>query len=325
MNKRDLFLSMLVLLAPIGAVAQDDMYFGSDTKAQKADEAKVQEAQEQAEAYYRSRCPMRDVDEYNRAGRLHSYYQKIGKDSLGNDIIQFQAGDGTYNSDTTAMQGNDDDYCYSRRMGRFDDFYGWYDPYFYSYRSPWSWGWYSPWYYGAWYDPWYYDWYWPYGGYYGWYNWNWGWPYYGGWGGWWGPTYYSYRNGGNLGGADAFNGRIAHGGNAAFNGRGSRTTFGSQGHSFAGARQTGSRSSSTVNANRGFRGSRANQTFQGSRDSYTPSRSYNNNTYSAPTRSYSGGTFSGGGHSFGGGFSGGGGSFGGGGGSFGGGRIGGHR
>lgn len=326
MRKRDLFLTLLVALAPMGAIAQDDMYFGSDSKAQKADKAKV-EAYEQQEREFYNNYPgrVRDVDEYNRYGHLHSYYQKIGKDSLGNDIIQFQAGDGQYPDSIIANNGNDEDYKYSRRLGRYDDFYGWYDPYFYSYRNPWRWGWYDPWYYDYWYDPWFYDswygygWGWPYYGYYGY-----GWPYYRGyWGGWWGPTYYGYRNGGNLGGPNAYNGRIAHGGNGAFDGRGSRS-FGGSGHSYGAIRRSAG-NSSTYDGSRGFRGSRANygSSFnnQPSRvREYTPSQSY-----SAPTRSFSGGSFSGGSHSFsgggGGGFSGGGGhSFGGGGG-----RIGGHR
>lgn len=326
MRKRDLFLTLLVAFTPIGAIAQDDMYFGSDSKAQKADKAKV-EAYEQQEREFYNNYPgrVRDVDEYNRYGRLHSYYQKIGKDSLGNDIIQFQAGDGQYPDSIITNNGNDEDYQYSRRLGRYDDFYGWYDPYFYSYRNPWRWGWYDPWYYDYWYDPWFYDswygygWGWPYYGYYGY-----GWPYYRGyWGGWWGPTYYGYRNGGNLGGPHAYNGRIAHGGNGAFDGRGDRS-FGGSGHSYGAIRRSAG-NNSTYDGTRGFRGSRANYgsslNSQPSRvREYTPSQSY-----SAPTRSFSGGSFSGGSHSFsgggGGGFSGGGGhSFGGGGG-----RIGGHR
>ena len=154
----------------------------------------------------------RDIsdDEYNRRGKFSSSYA-IVSDSVGSDIIDFTPGDGQYpdsiiaSIDTlsgtiakksTDRYDDDDDYYYSRRMNRFDDFYGsrrmwllyndpWYshwayDPFFWN--DPWYWNrsWvYDPWY---WNDPWYY------GGYYGYYSRY----YYGGYYGW--TTYHPYHH-----------------------------------------------------------------------------------------------------------------------------------
>ena len=301
-------LLMLLVLAgsmPLASMAQDDVYFtpSKDLEAPKTEKP----------AYYSG--SKRNVDEYNRYGKLNSYYQKIGTDSLGNDIITFQPGYG-YNGDSvtdtayvypgSAKFSNDDDYTYTRRMSRWDGFY---DPWFYDYYGPY--GWYSPWYYsgryGGWYDPWYY-------GYAGWYDpwyygyYGWGWPYRG-WYGWdypyWGGGYVAHRGGMNSGGVS-----------------GQRT--------WAPGRTYGNASTSTGNRSFGNYTSRSagNRSF-GSR-SVAPTRTYNNNTTTYGARSMGGfGGFSGGST---GGFSGGGGSFGGGhsggftgnGGSFGGGSIGGH-
>ena len=82
----------------------------------------------------------RDVDEYNRRGQFRSQYQAIDGDSLGSDIIDFQAGTGIYPdsvyADTLGASPrqefyDDDEYVYSRRMSRWDDYYGWYDPFYY--------------------------------------------------------------------------------------------------------------------------------------------------------------------------------------------------
>lgn len=128
----------------------------------------------------------RDIDEYNRRGKLNSSYQIIGKDSLGNDIIEYQ-GNGYLLPDTSYIGHiksrnsrsrswyDDDDYCYSRRFSRF------YDPWFfgyYGYCYPHSrFGWYDSWYTGywdgyyiGWHTPWYYR---PFYGY------DWGYPHYG--------------------------------------------------------------------------------------------------------------------------------------------------
>lgn len=185
---------------PLSLVAQvDDMYY-VPVKSQKSDIVKAPDESDQPTYYCGSD---RDVDEYNRRGRVKSYYQKIGTDTLGNDIIEFHEGDGIYgfaegdDADTVyvdddkvavypgSVQYYDDsdyDYTYSRSLGMFDGFYGWYDPYFSMYWGGpywWRYGsyWYDPWYYGM-----YYPWYWN-----GWYS-----PYYYGWNGWygWRPSYY---------------------------------------------------------------------------------------------------------------------------------------
>lgn len=176
-----------LLLITAGAISlqamaqNDDLYFMPNSVSKSA---KVESSVE-APAYYSGSG--RNVDEYNRAGRFRSYYQKIGTDTLGNDIITFQSGDGVYPDrsyiDTAYVYPGsaqfDDDFEYSRRMSRWDGFY---DPWLYGYgpwRYGWYAGWYDPWYYGyaGWYDPWY-------GWYGGWYN-----PWYYGYGGWYGPYY----------------------------------------------------------------------------------------------------------------------------------------
>ena len=165
-------LAVLLCALPLSAMAQDDLYFTPKKKAQASADTEP--------AYYVG--SNRDVDEYNRRGKYWSHYQKLGNDSLGNDIVQFQQGNGVYPDsayvDTTFVakyrnNAVDDDFAYSRRMSRWD---GYYDPWLYSYRysygySPyyWRWAWYDPWYGDPFYDPWYPRYY----GYYGWYN-----PYY---------------------------------------------------------------------------------------------------------------------------------------------------
>lgn len=189
--KRIIFILVLVGAIPLSLLAQDDDMYYVPGKSQQSDKSDRQNESEQPTYYCGSD---RDVDEYNRRGRVRSYYQKIGSDSLGNDIIEFHEGDGTYGSsgmnDTVYVypgseqyyDDSDFDYTYSRYLGRFDGFYGWYDPYFSFYwRGPYWWGydyyWYDPLYYGY-YSPWYW---------YGWHS-----PYYYGWHGWhgWRPSYY---------------------------------------------------------------------------------------------------------------------------------------
>lgn len=343
--KKLILLTVLAGALPLSIMAQDDLYF---TPSKSAKESTVKTIRtDDSPAYYSG--SNRDVDEYNRRGKLSSYYQKIGSDSLGNDIIQFHAGNGQYPDSLvldTIYPGsqqfygdNDDSFAYSRRMNRFDNDYGWYDPYFYSdlywdypyYGYGWGPYWSAGW---GWYDPWYYGWGWR--GYYGWYDpwyagyWGWGGPwYYGGWGGpgyaWHGRT--GTRGHGFEGGRSYANGNYRpNTGNRTFgnfgNGRSSfgngRTgTRGTWGNTTAGNARTG-----------GWKGSQqynpGNSNFNNTR-SYTPSR-VNTNTNS--TRSFgNGGSFGSGSRSFGGGgashsFGGGGGhSFGGGGGGhFGGGR-----
>lgn len=201
--KRISILYVLLSMLSLTAAAQDDDLYFTPKKTAATEPASVVAPAERTPYYCGS---SRDVDEYNRHGRLKSYYQKIGTDSLGNDIIEFHVGDGTYgtadpDSAISVYPGSEryydegDDYAYSRRMGRFDGFYGWYDPFFCGYWGNPYWhsyyGWYDPWCYGwgGWYDPWYYGWY------------GWGRPYYGGWygwNGWYGPwrgRTYAYYNG----------------------------------------------------------------------------------------------------------------------------------
>ena len=170
--KKLIIFSLLFGVVSTKMMAQDDLYF-TPKKTSKVEP--VEEKVQENTVYYRG--SERDVDEYNRRN-LRSYYQKIGTDSLGNDIIDFEEGNGTYPDTIYVYDDFDDfnDFVYSRRMGHFDGFYGWYNPYFYRY-----WGWGRPYWrssYWGWYDPWYYDWYDPwYGGYYGYYGYyGWGWP-----------------------------------------------------------------------------------------------------------------------------------------------------
>ena len=177
---KKLLITLIVGLVPLSMFAQDDdMYF----VPKKADK----EAQRAARSYTPPAPKGLDmtVDEYNRR-HMSSSYEVIGTDSLGNDIIEFSAGDGTYPKvDTVFVYKYDDsdDFRYSSRLGIFDSFYGWYDPFFFGYRSAY-WGglypYYSPWYISRWYDPWYLGW-------YGWYDWYDPWFYYS-WS--WYPGYY---------------------------------------------------------------------------------------------------------------------------------------
>lgn len=302
--KKLLMLLVLATAMPLASMAQDDDVYFTPSKAPK----EVEKAEKPT--YYSG--SNRDVDEYNHRGHLNSWYQKIGSDSLGNDIITFQGGPGVYPDsvygDTayvypgSARFSNDDDYTYTRRMSRWD---GYYDPWFYSnyYYGPWRYGWYDPWYdpwyygYTGWYDPWYYG----YGGWYSPWYYGWGYPYYHGWYDpyYWGGGYVAYRGGRNSGGYTGS--RSWSAGRDYGNGNGVRSWNGTRNPSSRGNRSFGSR---IDNRN------------------YTPSNT---------TRSYGGnnggsfGGFSGGGHI--GGFSGGG-SFGGGhagGGFSGGGHFGGRR
>ena len=292
-------LLMLLVLAgsmPLASMAQDDVYFTPSKVESKS-------AADEKPAYY---CGSnRNVDEYNRYGRLNSYYQKIGSDSLGNDIITFRPGRGVY-PDTSYVDtayvypGSakfDQDYTYTRRMSRWDGFY---DPWFYD--TFWADPWYNPWYagwYGGWYDPWYY-------GYAGWYSpwyygYGWGRPYYGyGWYGWgypyWGGGYYVNRGGANSGGYT-----------------GARTWRGGRTYSSTDGNRTWNNGTYRTTGTRSF----GNRTFGNGTRSEGATRSFGGFS-GGSTGGFSGGGGFGGGHT-GGGF--GGGSFGGGhagGGSFGG-------
>ena len=320
--KKLLFLLAVAGAMPLQMQAQDDDLYFTPDKAAKAVKSHIAD---DAPAYYRG--SRRSIDEYNRAGRFRSYYQKIGSDSLGNDIITFQAGRGVYPDSSyidtayvypgSARFDDDEDYAYTRRMSFWDDYYGpWYAGFGYGpWRYGWYGGWYSPWRYGyaGWYDPWYYGWYNPwYYGYAGWYG-----PYYGGWYGWgywgWPRGGYAVVPGGNPRG---FTGNR----NWTFGGRNAGAGSGRFGRS-AGINGNGptSRYTSRSSRNRSFGG----RTPSRQMPTYNDQGSFGRSTRSMSSPSFGGGNMGGGSfggaRSSGGGF-GGGHSSGGGGGHFGGGR-----
>lgn len=308
MMTRLLFLTVLMGALPLTMAAQDDdLYFTPKKSAKTNVPARIERYDERPSYYCGSN---RDIDEYNRRGKLKSYYQKIGTDSLGNDIIEFREGDGTYgradlDSTITIYPGSeryyddpdDSDYAYSRRMGRFDGFYGYWDPAFYGtywgspyWRGYYSWydPWYDPWYgpyytgwYGGWHSPWYY-------GYYGW-----GWPYYG-WGGGWSAPNWHYAYSGPSGTRNHSLRGNYQGGNAGGRGSfGSRTNNGD-----ATSRWFGHNGNSQSNRNGTF-GTR-NQNRQNSSNNFnqqqTPQRpSFNNNSFGSNRGSFGGGGGFGGG------------------------------
>lgn len=196
---------------PFSMMAQDDdLYFNPKQEAKKVAEERAKRTQQLAEqrarrdsiyALYWSGSD-RNVDEYNRGGKLFSQYQNIGSDSLGNDIISFRidkgvAPDTIYDDEAFAekyTRDMRDDFDCTRCMSRWDGFY---DPWFYDYygcgsyywrssywrwHNPWRYGYYAGW-YDPWFDPWYAPWYYGYAGWYGrpWYGWGGYYPWY--WGG----------------------------------------------------------------------------------------------------------------------------------------------
>lgn len=359
MKKSVLIWMLLGMVFPVSMVAQDDLYF--TPKKKTAVKQTVVVEPEDAPAYYAG--SNRDIDEYNRRGKFRSSFEKIGTDSLGNDIIEFHVGSGVY-PDSIAVDSafvfndynaiaqdysvyddmsDDDSYTYTRRMSRWDDFYDpWffgyygYRPYWYPYHG-WSsyYGWYSPWYTGwyGWYDPWYYGWYDPW-----FYGYGWGYPYYGYWGGWYGYGGYAHYGSHHYASGTHNHGRPSYS-NASYGTRTSQSVAYSNGR-FGGSRNTpsGNRASntgiSTVNRRSASSGVYSNQNgnFGGSRSSGSSSSSSRSSSpsYSAPARSSSSSSSSssgfGGGGSFGGSRSGGSmGSSGGGSRSGGGGGFGGRR
>lgn len=332
MKKMYLLAVLMAAAMPFTSMAQDDdLYFNpkkeakekAERKAALLREYKAQQARRDSiYALYWSGSN-RNVDEYNRGGRFLSHYEKVGTDSLGNDIIQFHVGKGVapdsiYDDAYFAQKyiNEEEDFGNTRRMSRWD---GYYDPWFYGYygygpyywRSR-MWGWHNPWrygYYTGWYDPWFDPWYDPwYYGYAGWYG---GWydPWYYGWGGWYGPWYWGgpmigHVSYGGFAGGKRYNnpGRIdaSHG----------YVYGGSQGNNNTYTRRSGS--------NRSFGQRRENNSFNNNSNFGT-----RNNSSFGNSGSFGNGGSVGGGGSFGGGHSGGG-SFGGGGRS-GGGSFGGRR
>ena len=340
---------------------EDDMYF-VPKKTSKKKKAKMV-VDDNSPTYYVG--SNRNVDEYNRHKKLVSTYQKIGSDSLGNDIIRIFSSNEIYPDtsyvDTLFMVSkyvnNDDDYRYSNRLSRWDDYYyvipydlwrsynwwGFRDYYWPAwYGRHWAWnyhrgyfGYYDPWYFGygyfdPWFDPWYMSLY--YGGYYDpFFSWYTPWWYYR-------PWYYTgvYYGGGYGGHGGRPTGTGAGGGRGDIR----YTGIGTHNHSRSATGGIGGSVHSTSNRNvfsRNTGGSSGIYGYGSGRGSST-TRTYTTNssgakfggsrsttTYSGDTRSYSTPSFSNsssssslGGSSYSGGSSGGG-SYGGGGRSGGGG------
>lgn len=312
--KRVSILLVILVALPLGMLAQDDLYFNP---AVDKDLAPSTVADCDGAPYYGG-LDMSD-DEYNRRHTFGSRYQKIGTDTLGNDVIGYYAADGTLATDTVYPYSSpyafdDDDFAYSRRMGRFDNFYGWYDPYFSAYwgdpwyASRWTWGWRSPWYYSSlWGWPYYGSWSWHYGwggSYWGWYyprHWAWGWGY---------PSTVWVGHTGTRN--HSFSRSDRHFGMGA-----------SQQGSFGSQRRPGAQSRPS-DINRGNSGNRTDRQFGGSRRynprqqstgtrPYTPQQASPRGNFGGSRSSFGGGSFGGGsrsGGSFGGGSRGGGGSHG---------------
>jgi len=192
--KKLLLISMLIGAMPLAMMAQDDdLYFVPKKKDKKVTKIEVV------------------TDD-----KVQSSYEEIVGDSTKMDIIDFSETKGVYPDSVLS-----EDYKYTKRMTRFDDYdlsdneafwagyragastWAWHSPWYY---NRYGYSWYDPWYFGpswyygpswysAWYDPWYmspYGWYDPW--YYSWYGW--GYPYYYGYYGW-GYPYYYYGGGGS--------------------------------------------------------------------------------------------------------------------------------
>lgn len=316
MKRLLLVLSIAGLSFQWAAAQDDDLYFTPT----KDPEPVVKGHAGYNEAY--ANQVYRNVDEYNRAGRYRSHYQKI--DGTTNDIITMNGvgADTTY-VDTIfygpeANWGRyyddaDNDFQYSRMINF--DWWGWPNYWGYNYMySPYWWT-YD---FNYWGDPWmagYWNWGWPYYGFYprwGYYDrYGWGWPYYYDYYGWYPYAHYAYWDG-----YRRFN---DGGGNFRYGATGTRNHGGWSGRATASTPRDGNSRSGNFSGWRGRSTQSNNSNFNGSR-SVSPSRnssSFGNNSFSGGSR----------GGSFGGGFSGGGsrGSFGGGGGSRGGVSMGGRR
>ena len=312
MMKKKLFLLFVLAGAmPLTMMAQDDdLYFVPSKKKVETTGSSVRNTAERPTYYAGSN---RDIDEYNRRGKFRSSYQMIGTDSLGNDIIEFHEGTGIYPDtvfvDSMWMAKNgyndfDNDFTYSRRMSRWDDYYGWYDPWFYGH---WGWrplgyySWYDPWYYGpyGWYSSWYDTWYY---GYYGW-----GYPY--GWGRYgWGYPYWHYPHYG-WGGGKIFYANYGHTGTINRNGsvrsNNNRRSMNSSRERSLQNRTVGSHRSYDGNSNNNVRSSSGN--FGGSRSTSFGNSSFGSGSSSRGSISSGGSTRStsgGGGRSGGGGLGG---------------------
>lgn len=315
--KKLFVLSIFAMFLPLTMVAQDDVYFipGKKEKAMKLTNVNPDEY---------GGGSKRSVDEYNRR-TMRSYYQKIGVDSLGNDIIEYM-GDSISKVDTLyygpsaiPILDDDIDYVYSRRLSLWEDYYSpllfstyywhspfwytryhWYDSFYDRFLYPWGgfypywdawYSFYSPWHYG-WYDPWYYGFYDPW--YYSWY-------YY--------PGYYHYYYYGGRGGFVASNGVSGTQNHGYISGSGTtgirtgRSSTFSSGR-FGGRAVTGNVASTTTGTRSATRnGVTRNQygNFGGSRSNRTYSTrsggSYDGGSYGGSRSSSFGGSRSSGGYS----------------------------
>lgn len=324
--KKWILISIAMGVLPLSMQAQDDVYFVPKKKV--ASETHRAYERSPRETYHYSGSS-RSVDEYNR--HFDSYYETIPGDS--SDIINFDGQTGVYPDSL-------EDFRYTKRMTRFDDYTPSSDAYWEGYSQGRRDSWHSPWYYSSyypWYDSWYYDpWYydsWYYGGRWGW-SWHWG--YYDPWYyGWYYPHYYSwgysrpYYSGGYVGHRPVHGvygthrrsfgrGVTSRGGSLYSNGRGSfgasrsRASFGRSSNGSFGSRSTSSGTRRTYGS--GFSGSSSNSF--GASSSGSSNRSFGSSS-SSSSRSFGGGGSSSGGGSR---------SFGGGGGSrSGGGSFGRHR
>ena len=91
--KKIFILLVLLGVMPLSLMAQDDDLYFTPKKTVETNSSSQIKVKEKASYYCGSN---RDVDEYNRRGKFSSYCQKIGSDSLGNDIIEFHAGNELY-------------------------------------------------------------------------------------------------------------------------------------------------------------------------------------------------------------------------------------
>ena len=317
MKKLVLLLLLIAGCMPISLFAQDDMYF-VPKKAEK-DVAKTKNGIG-GDSLSKVKPLDVSVDEYNRR-HMKSSYKTLGSDSLGNDIIEFEPGDGKYPKiDTVKVYQppmDDDDFYWSAQMGLFDGYHGWYDPFFYGYFGRWGhyydmwYPWYHPWAYGL-YDPWYNGWY--YGYYYGPWGYYGSWyldPYYWGWGmygypGWGYPHYhvnYGYTvhdvpgTRGRASKSPASLGARGHGYTTAQHGtfggnRIGNNTFGTSGNGYGSSSSSSSRGTyaSSPTQRSGFGGSRSASAARASANrSYVPATSSSSwqGASSSPSSSFS--------------------------------------
>lgn len=253
MKKLMMALLMLGMMPTMMLAQDDDMYF-VPTKEKVAEEAKSYGMP--SNTYYSG--SNRSIDEYNRRG----WSAVTPVDSMGNDVIDFSAVRGVYPDSVEQYQEiAADNYRYTKRMSRFDD----YSPsaaYWDGYRDgQWS----SPWYssYYSWYDPWYWNdpWYYGYYGYYGyyrpWYYSGYYRPYY--WGGYYTPRYYHTHHhrpgGGSYGRTRTVPNRNVGGNRVYHNGTSTRYPGGTFGGSSVSRSGSSTRSSSSSAGSRGFGGS----------------------------------------------------------------------